>query len=63
MAFPGAKAAGLLSHLSRFACDHFNVALDDSADEYENDSDAAIFVPPIPPRAGPVELAYNCFQK
>ena len=33
MEFPGAKAAGLLSHLSRFAYDHFNVALDESADE------------------------------
>ena len=32
MAFPGAKPAGLLSHLSRLAADHFNVALDDKAE-------------------------------
>ena len=33
IAFPGAKAAGALSHLLRFAADHFMVALDDRADE------------------------------
>ena len=33
MALPGAKLEGEASHLSRFASDHFKVALDESADE------------------------------
>ena len=33
IAFPGAKAAGDLSHLLKLAADHFIVALDDRADE------------------------------
>ena len=33
MAFPGAKADGLASHLSRLEADHFHVALEDKAEE------------------------------
>ena len=56
IAFPGANLAGDISHLSKFAADHFNVAFDDKAPEYENPSLEAMFPPPIPPRAGPVAL-------
>ena len=55
IAFPGANAAGDLSHLSRFAADHFSVALDDNDDEQLNPSPEAMLLPPIPPRAGPTE--------
>ena len=57
IAFPGANAEGLSSHLSRFAADHFHVAFDERAEEYEKLGPEATFDPPIPPRAGPTESA------
>ena len=33
IAFPGAKSAGALSHLSKLAADHLRVAFDESDDE------------------------------
>ena len=55
IAFPGAKPAGLLSHLSRLPSVHLIVAFDDRAPEYAKPSLAAMFSPGRPPRAGPTE--------
>ena len=43
IALPGAKPAGALSHLSKLPADHFKVAFDDKAPEYENPSLEAMF--------------------
>ena len=43
IALPGANADGLVNHLSRLDADHFHVAFDDSAEEYEKLPPAAIF--------------------
>lgn len=59
IAFPGANPAGDFNHLSKLAFDHFIVALADKAEEYEKPAPAAMFIPTIPPRAGPVEWAYT----
>ena len=55
IAFPGAKAEGLLSHLSRLPSVHLIVAFEESAPEYAKPSLEAIFWPGSPPRAGPTE--------
>ena len=57
IAFPGAKPAGDVSHLSKFASDHFKVALEANAPEYENPSTDAMLLPAAAPSAGPTELA------
>ena len=57
IAFPGAKAAGDVNHLSKLASDHLRVALAESADEYEKPSPEAILLPAAAPSAGPTECA------
>ena len=62
MAFPGAKDEGFINHLSKLAADHFQVALDERAEEYEKLSPEAMLAPPIPPSAGPTESAEREWQ-
>ena len=55
IAFPGAKSAGDLSHLSKLPSVHLSVAFAYRADEQLKPSPAAMLFPGNPPRAGPVE--------